>query len=227
MNGTSLIRLNHLSAEVRLPSGGRLTTVNDVSASFERGTSTAIVGKSGSGKTSLASIIGLLNNDYNGTLSYDGRDCAAWSDADRSRFRCRHIGFVFQNYSLIPHLSAWENVALPLQYRGDMPMRIIRRRAVRMLHTVGLEDRADSMPSRLSGGEQQRVAIARALVADPDLLICDEPTGALDTETGDMVAAILFRQVQELGVTLILVTHDPQLAARCERQLTIDRGRLS
>ncbi|OXN00371.1 ABC transporter ATP-binding protein [Bifidobacterium vansinderenii] len=227
MNDTPLIRLDHLSAKVRLPDGGRLTTVNNVSASFERGTSTAIVGKSGSGKTSLASIIGLLNNDYSGTLSYDGRDCAAWSDADRSHFRCRHIGFVFQNYSLIPHLSAWENVALPLQYRGGTPMRTIRRRAVRMLHTVGLAKRADSMPSRLSGGEQQRVAIARALATDPDLLICDEPTGALDTETGDMVAAILFRQVQELGVTLILVTHDPQLAARCERRLTIDRGKLS
>lgn len=207
---STLIRLEHLSAEVRLPDGERLTTVDDVSASFERGTSTAIIGKSGSGKTSLASIVGLLNNDYDGTLSYDGRDCAAWNDADRARFRCRHVGFVFQNYSLIPHLSAWENVALPLQYRGGIPLRVIRRRA-----------------SRMSGGEQQRVAIARALVGDPDLLICDEPTGALDTETGDMVADILFRHVRELGVTLILVTHDPQLAARCERRLTIDRGRLS
>ncbi|WP_432706361.1 ABC transporter ATP-binding protein [Bifidobacterium breve] len=132
------------------------------------------------------------------------------------------------NYSLIPHLSAWENVALPLQYRGGIPLRVIRRRASRMLHTVGLGSRTVcSMPSRLSGGEQQRVAIARALVGDPDLLICDEPTGALDTETGDMVADILFRHVRELGVTLILVTHDPQLAARCERRLTIDRGRLS
>ena len=207
---STLIRLEHLSAEVRLPDGERLTTVDDVSASFERGTSTAIIGKSGSGKTSLASIVGLLNNDYDGTLSYDGRDCAAWNDADRARFRCRHVGFVFQNYSLIPHLSAWENVALPLQYRGGIPLRVIRRRA-----------------SRMPGGEQQRVAIARALVGDPDLLICDEPTGALDTETGDMVADILFRHVRELGVTLILVTHDPQLAARCERRLTIDRGRLS
>lgn len=118
---STLIRLEHLSAEVRLPDGERLTTVDDVSASFERGTSTAIIGKSGSGKTSLASIVGLLNNDYDGTLSYDGRDCAAWNDADRARFRCRHVGFVFQNYSLIPHLSAWENVALPLQYRGGIP----------------------------------------------------------------------------------------------------------
>ena len=227
MSDRPLILLDHLSATVRLPGGGRLTTVDDVSTSFERGTSTAIVGKSGSGKTSLASIIGLLNTDYDGVLSYDGRDCSAWNDADRSRFRCRHIGFVFQNYSLIPHLSAWENVALPLQYRGGMPMRTIRRRASRMLHTVGLADRSHSMPSRLSGGEQQRVAIARALVTGPDLLICDEPTGALDTETGDMVATILFRQVRELGATLILVTHDPQLATRCERRLTIDRGRLS
>ena len=170
---STLIRLEHLSAEVRLPDGERLTTVDDVSASFERGTSTAIIGKSGSGKTSLASIVGLLNNDYDGTLSYDGRDCAAWNDADRARFRCRHVGFVFQNYSLIPHLSAWENVALPLQYRGGIPLRVIRRRASRMLHTVRLPSpTVCSMPSRLSGGEQQRVAIARALVGDPDLLIC-------------------------------------------------------
>ena len=241
---STLIRLEHLSAEVRLPDGERLTTVDDVSASFERGTSTAIIGKSGSGKTSLASIVGLLNNDYDGTLSYDGRDSAAWNDADRARFRCRHVGFVFQNYSLIQHLSAWENVALPLQYRGGIPLRVIRRRASRMLHTVGLGSRTVcSMPSRLSGGEQQRVAIARALVGAPELLLCDAPTGALDdnndllknyeptnaqnTDTGDMVADILFRHVRELGVTLILVTHDPQLAARCERRLTIDRGRLS
>ena len=117
---STLIRLEHLSAEVRLPDGERLTTVDDVSASFERGTSTAIIGKSGSGKTSLASIVGLLNNDYDGTLSYDGRDCAAWNDADRARFRCRHVGFVFQNYSLIPHLSAWEN-ASPCGSSEDEP----------------------------------------------------------------------------------------------------------
>lgn len=214
---STLIRLEHLSAEVRLPDGERLTTVDDVSASFERGTSTAIIGKSGSGKTSLASIVGLLNNDYDGTLSYDGRDCAAWNDADRARFRCRHVGFVFQNYSLIPHLSAWENVALPLQYRGGIPLRVIRRRASRMLHTVApVGRRTAARGHRPSAGGR-----------DPDLLICDEPTGALDTETGDMVADILFRHVRELGVTLILVTHDPQLAARCERRLTIDRGRLS
>lgn len=213
---STLIRLEHLSAEVRLPDGERLTTVDDVSASFERGTSTAIIGKSGSGKTSLASIVGLLNNDYDGTLSYDGRDCAAWNDADRARFRCRHVGFVFQNYSLIPHLSAWENVASHCNTGEASPC-----------GSSEDEPRACCTPSRLSGGEQQRVAIARALVGDPDLLICDEPTGALDTETGDMVADILFRHVRELGVTLILVTHDPQLAARCERRLTIDRGRLS
>lgn len=228
---STLIRLEHLSAEVRLPDGERLTTVDDVSASFERGTSTAIIGKSGSGKTSLASIVGLLNNDYDGTLSYDGRDCAAWNDADRARFRCRHVGFVFQNYSLIPHLSAWENVALPLQYRGGIPLRVIRRRASRMLHTRrarepdGVQHAVAPVGRRTAARGHRPSAGGRSRSAD--LLICDEPTGALDTETGDMVADILFRHVRELGVTLILVTHDPQLAARCERRLTIDRGRLS
>ena len=117
---STLIRLEHLSAEVRLPDGERLTTVDDVSASFERGTSTAIIGKSGSGKTSLASIVGLLNNDYDGTLSYDGRDCAAWNDADRARFRCRHVGFVFQNYNLLAKTTAVENVELPLMYNSSV-----------------------------------------------------------------------------------------------------------
>ncbi len=159
---STLIRLEHLSAEVRLPDGERLTTVDDVSASFERGTSTAIIGKSGSGKTSLASIVGLLNNDYDGTLSYDGRDCAAWDDADRARFRCRHVGFVFQNYSLIPHLSAWENVALPLQYRGGIPLRVIRRRASRMLHTVApVGRRTAARGHRPSAGGRSRSADLR------------------------------------------------------------------
>ena len=223
-----LVALQGVSAVVTLGNKDRLTTVNDVSLELFAGMTYSIVGKSGAGKTSLISIIGMLNTQFSGRYLYKGQDVGALSDRRLSFMRAGHIGFVFQNYSLIPHLSAWENVALPLQYRGGIPLRVIRRRASRMLHTVGLGSRTVcSMPSRLSGGEQQRVAIARALVGDPDLLICDEPTGALDTETGDMVADILFRHVRELGVTLILVTHDPQLAARCERRLTIDRGRLS
>ena len=225
---STLIRLEHLSAEVRLPDGERLTTVDDVSASFERGTSTAIIGKSGSGKTSLASIVGLLNNDYDGTLSYDGRDCAAWNDADRARFRCRHVGFVFQNYSLIPHLSAWENVALPLQYRGGIPLRVIRRRASRMLHTVGLGSRTVcSMPSRLSGGEQQRVAIARAVAKNPKILLCDEPTGALDYNTGKQVLQILQDMSRKKGATVVIVTHNSAIAPIADRVIRMHDGKVT
>lgn len=221
-----LISLDHVSASIRLPRGGRLITVDDVTAAFQRGTSTAIVGASGSGKTSLASIIGLLNADFTGELRFAGEDMSRCPDARRAKLRNGHIGFVFQNYSLIDHLNVWENVALPLQYRGHVRRSAQRRIAMRGLAEVGLRDRARDRPSRLSGGEQQRVAIARALVANPDLVICDEPTGALDTVTGRMVSDMLFRQIHDHGATLILVTHDPRLAARCERVLHMSQGGL-
>ena len=228
MSGRQLIRMRGIVKRFYIGQPNELEILHGIDLDVNEGEFVSIVGASGSGKSTLMNMIGVLDRPTEGTYWLDGTDVQDAQDDELSQIRNRKIGFVFQNYSLIPHLSAWENVALPLQYRGGIPLRVIRRRASRMLHTVGLGSRTVcSMPSRLSGGEQQRVAIARALVGDPDLLICDEPTGALDTETGDMVADILFRHVRELGVTLILVTHDPQLAARCERRLTIDRGRLS
>ena len=204
---STLIRLEHLSAEVRLPDGERLTTVDDVSASFERGTSTAIIGKSGSGKTSLASIVGLLNNDYDGTLSYDGRDCAAWNDADRARFRCRHVGFVFQNYNLFRNKTALQNVTEGLIVARRMPKEQADEIGRRMLEKVGLADRADYYPRQLSGGQQQRVAIARALATDPEIIYFDEPTSALDPElTGEVLSVM--RKLAEEGMTMLVVTHE-------------------
>nr|WP_240541695.1 ABC transporter ATP-binding protein [Bifidobacterium callimiconis] len=216
--------MDSVTAEVQLPRSRKLTTVDHVSLRFAKGTSTAIVGRSGSGKTSLVSIIGMLNADYRGSYLYEGADIRALSDAERSRFRNRHIGFVFQNYSLIPHLNVWENVALPLRYRRHMSETVIKKRALFQLEAMGLLQRASDRPAQLSGGEQQRVAIARALVAQPDLLICDEPTGALDTETGDMVQKMLFDRVQQSRITLLLVTHDQRLASYCEYQFLMEKG---
>ncbi|NMM97190.1 ABC transporter ATP-binding protein [Bifidobacterium olomucense] len=221
-----IIRLSNVSANVRLPNGDKLTTVRNASVEFEKGTSTAIVGKSGSGKTSIASIIGLLNAQFSGTLEFNGESVDGWSDARRTKFRCAHIGFVFQNYSLIPHLRVIENVALPLEYSRKYTKRKMHRRISNALQSVGLSDRASAFPSSLSGGEQQRVAIARALVTGPDIIICDEPTGALDTETGNAVADLLFDRVNQDHTTLILVTHDPQLASKCQRQIIMERGEL-
>lgn len=222
-----LIELRDVTARVRLADGSSLTTVRDATVAFSAGTSTAVVGRSGSGKTSLASIIGLLNTDYTGDLLFRGESTRGMSDAALSRFRGAHVGFVFQNYSLIPHLDACQNVALPLEYRRKGNARTRRRLALRALTEVGLRGKAGDKPSMLSGGEQQRVAIARAMVGDPDVLICDEPTGALDAATGDAIADMLFDRMRDHGTTLILVTHDRHLAARCERRLTMDRGTLS
>jgi putative ABC transport system ATP-binding protein len=212
---------------VDLPDGQRLEILRGVDLEIPAASSTAIVGRSGSGKSTLLSLMGLLAAPDAGTIQIDGVAAAGLSGKQSARLRNGHIGFIFQNYSLVPTWNVFQNCALPLLYSSGVSGRQQRERVRSALAEMGLADRADALPGHLSGGEQQRVAIARALVGDPDLLICDEPTGALDTETGDMVADILFRHVRELGVTLILVTHDPQLAARCERRLTIDRGRLS
>ncbi|MBW3082305.1 ABC transporter ATP-binding protein [Bifidobacterium sp. 6T3] len=223
-----IVAMREVTATVRLADGSDLTTVDGVTLTLRRGSSTAIVGRSGSGKTSLASIIGLLNTRFSGRLLYEGRPVHRWSDAELSRFRCDHVGFVFQNYSLIAHLRVWENVAIPLEYsRRRLSRGRMRRLALRALAGVGLDGKADARPVVLSGGEQQRVAIARALVNNPDMLICDEPTGALDTSTGDEVADMLFDRVRADGVTLVLVTHDVRLAERCQRRLVMERGRLS
>ena len=198
-----------------------ITANDDVNFGIEKGELAIILGASGAGKSTVLNILGGMDTNSEGRVVIDGRDISNYSPKQLTAYRRTDIGFVFQFYNLVANLTAKENVELASQIVSDA------QDAVKVLEDVGLGDRVDNFPAQLSGGEQQRVAIARALVGDPDLLICDEPTGALDTETGDMVADILFRHVRELGVTLILVTHDPQLAARCERRLTIDRGRLS
>ena len=229
-----LVALQGVSAVVTLGNKDRLTTVNDVSLELFAGMTYSIVGKSGAGKTSLISIIGMLNTQFSGRYLHKGQDVGALSDRRLSFMRAGHIGFVFQNYSLIGHLSALENVELALWY-GQHARRpratgasasARRRRCLAALASVGLRDKARELPKRLSGGEQQRVAIARALVNQPELLICDEPTGALDTKTSGEVLSVLRDAVREHATTLLLVTHDDDLAATCDITYTMSGGEL-
>ena len=223
-----LIELNHLTASVRLNNGQMLTTVDDVSLTLNRGHSCAIVGKSGSGKTSLISVIGLLNQSWQGTYCYDGKSISELSDRTLSAMRAKNIGFVFQNYSLIKHLRVWENVELAMLYGktgGNKKQRC--NKILELLKRVGLAGKENDFPVNLSGGEQQRVAIARALATEPEALLCDEPTGALDKNTGQEVMELLHRMVKEQNVLLLMVTHDPDIAATCDTIYTMDGGRLS
>jgi len=215
-----------LTVEITLADGSRLRPVMDATVSVCEGTSAAIVGRSGSGKTSLASVLGLLNTGFSGSYRFRGQDPRDLSDRRLSEMRARDVGFVFQNFSLMAHLNATANVAVAAQYAGHNRADAVKR-ARTSLSMVGLGNRAEAFPRQLSGGEQQRVAIARALVSEPRLVVADEPTGALDLDTGDDVFRLLLDGVRNLGTTLVVVTHDPTRAGSCDRVLTMDRGRLS
>ncbi|MBU0595804.1 ABC transporter ATP-binding protein [Candidatus Bipolaricaulota bacterium] len=198
--------------------------LDDVSFAAGPGETIAIQGPSGSGKTTLLTLVGTLDRMTSGTIELDGVDPWMLSDRDRSRLRARQIGFVFQSYNLIPQLNAWKNVTLPLRY-GGMRRRERKLRALAALERVGLSDRAQHLPSQLSGGEEQRVAIARAMVTNPKILLADEPTGNLDTETGERVMDQLLSVQGEEG-TFLVVTHNPAVASLCERSLSLLDGRL-
>lgn len=223
-----LLQLEDVTASVKLGRRQVLTTVDSVSLNIIRGTSNAIIGKSGSGKTSLISILGLLNSDFTGRYICGDCDVSSLSDRRRSKLRGSKIGFVFQNYSLIRHLNIAQKVDLSLHYAHENLSRKQRvERIKKALEDVDLAERRKEYPGSLSGGEQQRVAIARALVLRPELLICDEPTGALDTDTGIQVLNVLMELVKSSHTTLVLVTHDKDVAARCENLMYMDSGRLT
>ena len=224
----TLIKIKDLKASVKLNNGDMLTTVTNANMELQRGRSYAIVGKSGSGKTSLISIIGLLNREYEGEYLYDGISISALKDRDLSILRANNIGFVFQNYSLIKHLRVWENIELPLLYAKKSFTAKQRHEIITgLLKSVGLESKENDYPINLSGGEQQRVAIARALAVSPEAILCDEPTGALDKKTGTQIMELLHSVVKENGIMLLLVTHDPDLAATCYTIFKMDGGRIT
>ena len=184
----------------------------------------AIMGPSGSGKSTLMNIIGLLDQQTSGSYFFDGRDMTQCSDNQLSDIRNQKIGFVFQNFNLLPRQSVLENVALPLLYAGVRKKdRLVRARE--MLERVGLAERVQFRPTQLSGGQKQRVAIARAMVSHPRLLLADEPTGALDTRSGEQIME-LFHQLHAEGVTIVMITHEPEIAGHAERVVTIRDGRL-
>ena len=203
----------------------RIAALDGVSFAIERGEMVAIVGASGSGKSTLLNLLGCLDTASRGTYRLDGRVVHALSDDERSRLRNRYIGFVFQSFQLMHHATALANVALPLLYRGiSTGERSLR--AAKALARVGLGQRLHHRPHQLSGGQRQRTAIARALVTEPALLLCDEPTGNLDSATGDEMMA-LFEQLNADGNTIVIITHDPKVAARCPREIHLHDGKIA
>ncbi len=202
---------------------GKLAILRDISFVLGAGQTVAIVGASGSGKSTLLGILAGLDTPTAGSVHLAGQDLFALDEDQRAALRARHVGFVCQSFQLMPNLSALENVMLPLELAGVPDA---RAQATAMLQRVGLGERLQHRPKVLSGGEQQRVALARAFVVKPELLLADEPTGSLDHATGEAIMDLMFALNREQGTTLVLVTHDPRLAARCERRLTIEAGQL-
>jgi putative ABC transport system ATP-binding protein len=202
---------------------GRLTILHDITFQLRPQESVAIVGASGSGKSTLLSILAGLDVPSTGTVQVAGQDLFKINEDARAELRAQQMGFVFQSFQLLGNLTALENVMLPLELMGR---RDARSAAMAMLQRVGLGERLGHYPKVLSGGEQQRVALARAFVVRPAVLLADEPTGSLDFATGDKVMGLMFDLNREAGTTLVLVTHDKAIAARCQRQLSIEAGRL-
>ncbi len=198
--------------------------LKNINLTVEKGDYLAIMGPSGSGKTTLMNIIGCLDLPTSGSYELDGQNLQNLSDDDLAEIRNKHLGFVFQSFYLMPKLDARDNVALPLLY-ADVPLKERRQRAEEALKAVGLEERMDFLPNQLSGGQCQRVAIARAMVTKPDLLLADEPTGALDTRSGNQIMDI-FRQLSQEGMTIIMITHEPAIAACADKTYHILDGEL-
>lgn len=218
-----IISVEHVFKSVT-DSTGTLDILRDIDFALNQRETVAIVGASGSGKSTLLSIIAGLDMPTQGTVRLGGQDLFAMDEDARAALRAQKVGFVFQSFQLLANLTSLENVMLPLELAGRRDARAI---ATEMLTRVGLSQRLGHYPKVLSGGEQQRVALARAFVVQPAVLLADEPTGSLDFATGENVMELMFDLNRELGTTLVLVTHDKAIAARCERRITIEAGRVA
>lgn len=220
-----MLVVDHLTRTFK--SGGEeVHAVSDMKFSVDRGEFVSIIGKSGSGKSTLLSMLGALDTPTSGSIKVDGEDIAKMSDHNLIRYRCHKIGFVFQNYNLIPNLTAIENVMLPMEFAGSGNSER-KTRAIELLRQVGLED--DQMrrkPGRLSGGQQQRVSIARALANQPSVILADEPTGNLEEQTGKMVFDLLHKLAKQEKTTIIVVTHDLEIAGKTDRTFRLSDGKL-
>jgi len=223
----SLLALTGVGRDVRLPDDSLLPVLGGVDLTVEPGEHVSIVGRSGSGKSTLLNVLGLLDSPTAGSYLLDGADTGSLGGRRRSRLRGETFGFVFQQFNLLPRRTAEENVAAPLLYARGREFFTRNRAAREMLDRVGLGARALQVPERLSGGEQQRVAIARSLVRNPRVVLADEPTGALDVETGAAVMALLAEVTAENGAALITITHDLSVAALAGRRFRLDAGRLT
>ena len=217
-----MLAAERLGKQVSSPEG-TLAILADVTLDVRRGESVAVVGASGAGKSTLLALLAGLDEPTSGRVWLAGRELTALDEDGRAALRARHVGFVFQSFHLVPALTALENVMLPLELAGRADA---RRTALDVLDRVGLAPRVGHYPRQLSGGEQQRVAIARAFVAGPDVLFADEPTGNLDSGTGARIMDLLFGLNADAGTTLVLVTHDHSIAARCGRIVRLDAGRM-
>ena len=202
---------------------GQLHILTDINFTVQSGSTLAIVGASGSGKSTLLGLLAGLDHPTSGSVRINGTDIYALNEDERAAMRMQQLGFVFQSFQLLAHLTALENVMLPLELSADPDA---EKKAIAMLTRGGLKERLQHYPKFLSGGEQQRVALARAFVTHPPLLLADEPTGSLDAATGEAVINMMFELNREYGSTLVLVTHDAAIAAKCARTITIAAGRL-
>lgn len=219
-----MITIKDLSKTYRTPSGS-VTPVKDINLTIEEGVMAAIVGRSGSGKSTLLSLLGGLDTPSQGTIEVAGHQINRMSSRHLTHYRRQHIGFVFQSFYLIPNLTALENAMLPMEYAG-LPSDQRKKRAQDLLNQVGLGDKTDRLPSRLSGGEQQRVAIARSLANKPKLILADEPTGNLDSQTGQTIIKLLHQLSQSQHTTIVVVTHDSALAKAADQTFTLVDGQI-
>jgi putative ABC transport system ATP-binding protein len=215
------VRLQNISKGF-LQGGNPLPILTDLALDVRDGETVAVVGESGSGKSTLLALLAGFERPDSGEIFWNGSSTSAWQEQQWARFRKEHLGFVFQNYHLIPYLTALENVALPLRLLG----RADDQAAAALLQHLGLAHRLNHLPSQLSGGEAQRVGIGRALIHSPQLVLADEPTGSLDARTGAAVLEVFFHQMKERRQTALVVTHSSEVAARCDRVTTLREGRL-